>query len=80
MVKLEVDKVNIMCDINKYHIRHVACENNRKALYLFLNKALCGCVQSALLLCEFFSATLLDMGFTLNQHDLCVANKVIEGK
>ena len=80
MVKLEVDKVKIMCDVNKHHIRHVACENNRKVQRLVLNKELICYVQSAILWHTFFSSTLLDVGFTLNPCDMCVANKVIDGE
>jgi Reverse transcriptase (RNA-dependent DNA polymerase) len=48
-------------------------------LYLQLKKALYGCVKSALLWYKLFSGTLQDMGFQLNPHDVCVANKTING-
>ena len=49
-------------------------------MYLWLLKALYGCVKSVLLWYELFSSTLQDMGFELNPYDECVANKVINGK
>jgi hypothetical protein len=49
-------------------------------MYVQLDKALYGCVQSALLWYELYSSTLMDMGFELNPHDLCVANSIIDGK
>ena len=54
-------------------------EKGRKVLYVQLDKALYGCVQSALLWYELYATTLQDMGFKLNPHDLCVANAEIEG-
>ena len=80
MVKLEGNQINMMCDANKYFIRHAAYENNCNVLCLVLDKALHGCAQSALLWHKLFSVTLLEMGFTLNTHDLCVDNKVIGSK
>ena len=74
MVKLEDDQVEIIVDVSKDHIRYVTCES------LVLNKVLFGGEKSALLWCESFSTTLLDMGFKLNPHDLRVVNTVIDGK
>ena len=37
-------------------------------------------MQSALLWYELFTSTLEGMGFVLNPYDLCVANKIINGK
>ena len=54
-------------------------EREKKVLYVQLDKALYGCVQSALLWYELYTKTLQEMGFILNPHDLCVANSEIEG-
>ena len=80
MVKLEGNQINMMCDVNKDFIRHATCENNHNTLYLFLDKALHGYAQSTLLWRKLFSATLLETDFSLNLHDLCVDNKVIDEK
>eukprot|EP00981_Chlorochromonas_danica_P015948 scaffold14918_cov1560-Ochromonas_danica.AAC.1 len=45
-----------------------------------LEKALYGCIESALLFYEHLSATLKEMGFAANPYDICVFNKVIKGK
>lgn len=45
-----------------------------------LAKALYGCVVSALLWYELFSDTLKGIGFEINPYDMCVANKMINGK
>jgi hypothetical protein len=54
--------------------------DNRPILYVKLQKALYGCLRSAL----FFNLKLLkdleDYGFELNPYDPCVANKMINGK
>ena len=49
----------------------VTYENGVKVLYVQLDKALYGCVQSALLWYELYSSTLIDMGFELNPYDMC---------
>ena len=54
-------------------------EKGKKTLYVILDRALYGCVQSALLWYELYSTTLQDMGFELNPYDMCVANAMIDG-
>ena len=44
-----------------------------------LNKALHGCVQSALLWHKLFSTTLVLLGFELNPYGFCAANADIDG-
>jgi hypothetical protein len=52
----------------------------KMARHLCLLKALHGCVKSALLWHELFTGTLAEMGFELNPHDTCAANKLVDGK
>lgn len=59
--------------------KYVTIENGRNVLYMQLNKALYGCMQSTLLWYETFAGKLKDMGFKLNPYDPCVANKIIDG-
>ena len=49
-------------------------------LYVRLKKALYGCVRSALLWYNLFTALLKDRGFVLNPYDPCIANATINGK
>ena len=56
---------------------YVEYENRKKVLYIRLLKALYGCIQSALLWYKLFTGKLIDLGYTLNAYDQCVANKVI---
>lgn len=51
----------------------------KKKIYLRLDKALYGCVQSARLFYEHLSKTLEDRGFAKNEYDPCVFNRQREG-
>ena len=55
-------------------------EKGEKVLYAQLDRALYGCVQSALLWYELYSSTLIDMGFKINLTDMCIANSIIDEK
>ena len=54
-------------------------EKNERVLHLVLNKALCGCAQSALLWLKLLEGALIDLAFPLNPHNPCVPNAEIEG-
>ena len=79
VVKLIGDEVDIISKLNPIYKEYVIIENGKKVLYLQLIKALYGYIKSALLWYECFTKCLIDMGFKLNNHDQCVANKIIEG-
>ena len=49
-------------------------------IYVQLKKALHSTLQAALLFWKLFSNTLQEWGFTINDYDRCVANKIINGK
>lgn len=74
------EEVDILCKLKPEWNEFVVGEGKNKRLYVRLNKALYGCVQSALLWYELYSETLEGMGFQINPCDLCVANAVIKGK
>jgi hypothetical protein len=78
LMKLTGETVDIMVQVDNKYAEYVSIEKGKPVLYLQLQKALYGCVKSALLWYELFSSTLLDIGFTLNPYDPCVANKTIE--
>ena len=79
-MKIIGPEVDLFCNIDPTLADFVAYEKGKKVLYVQLDKALYGCVQSALLWYELYSSTLTDMGFELNPYDLCVANAELEGK
>jgi hypothetical protein len=54
--------------------------DNKPVLYVKLQKALYGCLRSALLFYQKLLKDLEDNGFKLNPYDPCVANEVIKGK
>ena len=54
-------------------------KKGKKLLYVKLNKALYGCLRSALLFYRKLKKELTDDGFVINAYDSCVANKLVEG-
>ena len=52
----------------------------KKMLYVRLIKAMYGCLKAARLFYDNLAAQLKNMEFTINMYDLCVANKMIDGK
>ena len=80
LLKITGEFVNIMCDVNPEFKQDVRHENGRKVLYVQINKAIYGMIESALLWYELYVTILLEEGFELNMYDKCVANKIINGK
>ena len=74
------ETVDILCEVNPSYANYVVLDHGKKTLFLRLKKALYGCVKSAMLWYELFVSVLLDLGFTLNPYDSCVANCLIGGK
>ena len=79
LIKFVGESVNILLAMEPSYEKLVTVENGNKVLYGRLNKALYGCVKSALLWYNLFHDTLRKMGFTINPYDPCVANSTIEG-
>ena len=80
VMRLVSEDVALMCEVESSFRHHVVQEGKNDVLYLRLDKALYGCVRSALLWYNLFSKTLKDMGFVLNGYDPCVANAVFNKK
>ena len=79
LMKITGREAELFCEIDPSLEEFMVEIKGQKVLYVQLDKALYGCVQSALLWYELYSTTLQEMGFTLNPYDLCVANAEIEG-
>ena len=77
LVKLKGDALDIMCKLNKHYRKHVIMERGKPMLFMQLNKALYGCMQSAFLWYNTLRDTLKMQGFKLNPYDPCVANATI---
>lgn len=74
------EEVDILCELKPEWSEFVVGEGKNKRLYVRLNKALYGCVQSALLWYELYSETLEGMGFEINPCDFCVSNTITKGR
>ena len=79
VMKIVGAEVELFVKIDPTLGEYVTVEKGKKTLYVILDRALYGCVQSALLRYELYSTTLQDMGFELNPYDMCVANAMIDG-
>ena len=55
-------------------------KNGEAILYVTLQKALYGCLKSALLFYRKLVSEIVSLGFELNPYDPCVANMMINGK
>ena len=75
IVKLTGTAVGVLCTANKKYKQFVSTEKGKEVIYLKLERALYGCIQSALLWYNTFVTKLQKDGFTLNRYDPCVANK-----
>ena len=53
-------------------------KDNKPVLYIRLQKALYGCLKSALLFYQKLWGGMEKHGFILNRYDQCVANKIID--
>jgi hypothetical protein len=80
LMKITGREIDIFLKIDPSLAEFVVIEKGQRVLYVQLDKALYGFVQSALLWYELYSSTLKDMGFILNPYDLCVANVTINEK
>ena len=79
LIKFTGQSVDILLKMEPAYEKFVTMTRGAKTLYGKLNKALYGCVKSALLWYRLFHETLKQMGFTINPYDPCVANCNIEG-
>ena len=80
VMKIRGKSVELFCNLDPTLKDFVVVEKGKKVLYVQLDKALYGCVKSALLWYNTYTETLKDMGFKLNPYNMCVANAMIDGK
>ena len=62
------------------HTPHMTTEKGVKVLCVQLLNALHGTLKAALLFCKKLVKWLKNLGFELNPHDICVANKTANKK
>jgi Reverse transcriptase (RNA-dependent DNA polymerase) len=76
----EGELVDLLIQVEPSFQEYVTYNWGKKTLYASLNKALYGTVQASLLFWQRLSTFLIDnLGFTRNQYDWCVVNKVVNG-
>jgi hypothetical protein len=66
--------------IHELYESYLVCEQGEMVMYVKLLKALYGTMRAAQLFWERLSKQLVDWGFTPNPYDLCVVNKMVDGK
>ena len=81
IMKIRGQLVDILVDIDpKTYGNFVINEGKHKVLYVQMEKALYGMLQSSLLYYKKFRKDLEDIGFIINPYDACVANKIVDDK
>ena len=79
-IKFEGDMVDVLVSINKGLYGPCVCHHKGKTyLYAKANKAIYGCLKSALLFYQLFSGELKKWGFKQNPYDACTFNKLVKG-
>ena len=80
-VVFEGTMVDLLVRTDPMYAKYVhTTKSGKKLLYVQLTKAMYGCIKAARLFWENLSAQLKTMGFIINDYDMCVANKMIDGK
>ena len=73
-LKSEVEFMDIMCNLNPYHIPNIPYKNEKRVIYLSILKALYGFIQSAILWYDLYVSNLKEIGFVIKPYDLYVGN------
>ena len=80
LLKFKGRMADMLADVNEKYRSHVVRENGKSVLYVKVIRAIYGCIESALQWYKLFSETLVGLGFTLNDYDKCIANRMVKGK
>ena len=70
--------VDLFCEIDPTLKQFVKYTKGIKTIYVQLDRAIYGCVQSALLWYQLYANKLKDLGFILNPYGPCVTNSIID--
>ena len=65
LINITGKEVGVFCEIDPSLAEFLVMKKGQNILYINIDKALYGCVQSALLWYELYSSTLKDVGFEL---------------
>lgn len=79
LMKIRGALVDILVEMDheKYN-DYVVYESRRKVLYVMMNKALYGMMQSSLLYYQKFRKDIESIGFIVNHFDPCMANRELQ--
>ena len=80
LLKFKGRMADMLANVNDKYRSHVVREDGKSVLYVKVIRAIYGCIESALQWYKLFSETLVGLGFTLNDYDKCIANKMVNGK
>jgi len=80
LMVVEGDMVDILVQANpaRYERFVYTTKSGKKLLYVRLQKALYGCIQSAMLWWKLLTSVLVENGFEINPYDNYVANKIMD--
>jgi hypothetical protein len=76
LMRIPRNMADILCEIDKEYILYV---NEDGSIIVQLDKALYGCVESALVWYEHIRDTLISFGYELNPMEPCCFNKTVNG-
>ena len=80
-LKIEGILVDMLLELDPHlYGSAVTEENGKKVLYVLVEKAIYGMLQSSLLYYKKFRKDIEGIGFKVNPYDPCVANRIVNGK
>lgn len=79
-MRLDGVMVDLLIEIDDKYEQFVTIEKGKRVIYVQLIKALYGTLKAAMLFWKKLTGVLESWGFTVNEYDRCVANKMINGK
>lgn len=81
IMKIRGPLVDMLLELSyETYSSYVVYEGNNKVLYVMMEKALYGMLQSSLLYYKKFRKDIESIGFVVNPYDPCVANRTVDGK
>jgi hypothetical protein len=81
VMKIRGPLVDMLLELSyETYAQYVVYEGKSKVLYVVMEKALYGMLQSSLLYYKKFRRDIESIGFKVNPYDPCVANRMVNGK
>ena len=80
LLKNELAELKVMIDLALYGPYMIMMKKGEKLLYVKILKAMYGLMRATLLFYLKLHANFEEFGFTMNEYDPCVANKMVKGK